>query len=234
MKRLVKVIYLVTVFLTMAAPAAMAETINIGDYVKLLSANFNSGYGGDGAGIMTYAVSEDGGKTTAFDINTFCIQDNVDIGWGWYLVKDLSRTVGYSASDTAAGTGPLKGPVNFLFYKYASGDYSSYFNGPDAVNYEADFQNLLWSLQGEGDLTQYSKNSAWYTDFVNYIKNCGGSGSTMKWGTEVLNLVDNNGNDAQNQLYYNSDPVPEPSTLLMVGAGIVGIALLRKVRKILA
>jgi hypothetical protein len=45
MKSLVKIIYLVTVFLMVVVPAAMADTINIGDYVELLFAGFYLHYG---------------------------------------------------------------------------------------------------------------------------------------------------------------------------------------------
>jgi hypothetical protein len=57
MKKLVVIISLMMAFSMMIAPAVMADTISKGDYVELTSYN-----GLDNAGIMTYAVSHDGGN----------------------------------------------------------------------------------------------------------------------------------------------------------------------------
>lgn len=132
------VILLAICMVVMIAPAAMADTISSGDYVKLTAYNSL-----DGAGIMTYAVSHNAGGTTAFSYDTFCIQDNVFITPNtWYPVAAISNTVGYFNTGIAGG-GPLNGAVDYLFYKYKSGAYASF-----DVNNQNDFQRLLWSLQG--------------------------------------------------------------------------------------
>ncbi len=93
MKRLAVIIALVTILLMMITTAAVADTINSGDYVKLITYNLT-----DNAGIMTYAVSHDHGITTAFTYDTFCIQDNVYIWTNkWYSVANLSTNVGFIA-----------------------------------------------------------------------------------------------------------------------------------------
>ncbi|MGB5156992.1 hypothetical protein [Desulfobacterium sp. N47] len=74
MKKLVMIISLMSLmmaFFIMVVPAAMADTISPNDYVKLVAYNSL-----EGAGIMTYAVSHDKGTTTAFEYDTFCIQEN--------------------------------------------------------------------------------------------------------------------------------------------------------------
>src|SRR5208337_498504 len=98
MKRLVKIICLVSVFVMMGVPAAMAVTINAGDYVELTSYNsYNNdgaGYGGEGAGIMTYSVY-DSSQAYIGSYSTFCIQDSVDIAPGtMYPVLSLTNIVG--------------------------------------------------------------------------------------------------------------------------------------------
>lgn len=84
----------------MAAPAVMANTISPGDYVKLTA--YNSIESG---GIMTYAVSHDGGTSVEFSYDTFCIQDNVYI-WPnvWYPIADISNNVGKFDSPAKAGS----------------------------------------------------------------------------------------------------------------------------------
>ncbi len=230
MKRLAKIICLVSVFIMMAASAAMADTIIAGDYVLITYGNYNPD---DNAGIMTYDVSLDKGQTTAFTYSTFCIQDNVYIYLNnWYPVASLSNTVGLFGNSN--GDGKLNGAVGYLFYRYKSGT-----GGYDmsTLSNQADFQELLWNLQGteeSGNPFNVSTSTPWYNDYLAYLNP--GNNLQHSWGTEVINIATSlsngaySGPDIQNQLYNNTDPVPEPTTLLMVGAGLLGIGLLRRVK----
>ena len=128
--------------LMLVVPAAMADIISVGDYVMLTAYNSL-----DSAGIMTYAVSKDHGAHIAFSYDTFCIQDNVYIYPNqWYPVAALSTSVG-PYDPQKPGEGLLNGAVDYLFYRYKSGDYDLTMTS-DAT--EADFQKVLWSLQGSG------------------------------------------------------------------------------------
>jgi hypothetical protein len=208
-----------------SAPAALAGTIVAGDWIQLKSYNIQ-----DSGGIMHYAVSQYASGANPFYLDTFCIQDNTYITVGvWYQIKSITDQVGPYAPPHD-GEGTLIGAVDYLFYQYWAGRYNAAFGDttPDAVTHvafglerQADFQRLLWKLQGTGD-TQYLpvSGTAWLADLTTYNNNT--ALQHQWWRTEVLNIVDSNGQDVQNQLYH----VPEPSLLILLGIGISGFALL--------
>jgi hypothetical protein len=227
MKRIIKIIFLLSAHLMLVTPAAMADIISVGDYVKLTAYNSL-----DSAGIMTYAVSKDQGAHIAFYYDTFCIQDNVYIYPNqWYPVAALSTSVGLFNIPPPLGAGMLNGAVDYLFYRYKGGAYDSTMTS-DAT--EADFQKVLWSLQGSGpkyanDNPSPSTTYLWDTDLLTYNIT---DAMHHSWSTKVMNIAysDTNGNfhDIQNQLY---NQVPEPSTVLLVGTGLACLVGLRRRRK---
>lgn len=224
MNKSIKIFFLLAVCLLLMAPAAIADMISVGDYVRLVGYNPL-----DSAGIMTYEVSHNKGGTIAFTFDTFCIQDNVYVYPGeWYPVASLSTKVGLFNSPPPAGAGLLNGAVDYLFYQYESGAYDTIMTSHAE---EADFQKVLWSLQGSGP-SYSSTGYLWDTDLAIYNNT---PSMWHPWGTEVINIassMDSNGKfygpDIQNQLY---NQVPEPSTMLLLSTGLVCLVGLRRRKK---
>jgi hypothetical protein len=237
MKNIKKILLLGTasallVFAGSAVSKANSITITAGDKIQLIGYNSQ-----DNAGIMTYDVYKPDGSTLLGQINTFCIQDNVYINYGvMYKIESITDQVGINGNDTwkaggnviqepgnINGTGTLNGAVDYLFHQYFIGSYNNtgLLNNPGE---QADFQKLLWSLQGSGSQYDSPYNYQWEKDLAAYENPSSGL-QNKSYDSVVLNIVgeDSNGKalNVQNQLY---DPVPEPSTMLLFGAGLTGLA----------
>jgi hypothetical protein len=230
MKRQYLTIAIVMIFsILFLASSALADTILPGYYIKLT--NYNSM---DGAGIMTYAISNDNGSNILFYYDTFCIQDNTYVTKNvWYKVQSLTNQVGpYNFSGSPlAGEGPLAGAVDYLYYRYANGAYDSFLTN-NLLN-QKDLQNTLWGLQGSGP--QYTPNATmpWAFDLSAYQSN---ANLHQSWGTSVINIVPVNfqaginyhqNMNIQNQL-YNTNTVPEPSSLLLLGGGLAAFFMIKR------
>jgi hypothetical protein len=180
----------------------------------------NNGYG------YVNGVTMNLPNTAANTFQTFCLE-----GSEYIYANNTKYNV--QISNRAAGD-PISLGTAWVYREFATGGLSVYgynYANPGRSTWNANLapsagqlQNTIWWLEGE-DIGYNSNNL-----FMNAVVNEFGSASAAMadangaYGVGVLNMTLLNGNRAQDQLVLTTQ-VPEPTALLLLGIGLVGVAI---------
>lgn len=211
MKLIQLVITISLVTLTGAAVYALPVS---GDSAKVYNGDYGTTPGGEfNVKVFDQATGEQN------DYLAFCLETGEYIGFGVAYNIDSISEIAFNGGVGLSGD-PLDEKTKWVYWNYA---FNTTFASWGSGNYLADLiQQTIWTLEEE----TFNNAVAGLGSFIDYVNSQ--SSYTINGQVKVMNLSDG-GNLKQSLIF--GEPVPEPTTMLLFGTGLAGIAAIGR-RKI--
>lgn len=215
--------------LFLTAGSAWAYPVTVNDTVTMYNNDTAAQYEGH------YQADNTADKAGKFGV--FCVELNEYFTpRGSYRVASISNGANNGGLFGQASTNydPISKETQWLYHHFLLKDIQSV---TSITENDYQLQLAFWFLENELD-NRVSQNATYFdayygakgitTDAEKYVAAAlsAVSNGAFLGDVKVMNLVDTNGGYAQSQLI--GQPVPEPSTMLLVGVGLIGLGFARR------